>query len=211
MPKLKAKQIDKIIGAKLATTSYNNTLNINDNVTTIINNKLSNMNLLNQIATSDVGIDSNYICEIYYNETKSPYFADNGSQIFGVLSKSGTTWTITYKYFNYNTNLLEDYTFTKVNDLFIIFSYKMQLKDYNYFNINNYNYQQNKIIVTINNIEEITINYNPKLFGQIPLIQFWDSNTKSIEIVQATLDDILNPTEIYINFGYVANGYVVIR
>ncbi len=212
MQRLAPKQINKVIGTKLKSNSFTNTLVLSDVVTTIINSQLTTLNLLNQNSSglNNEGVDNGYLCEIFYNTEKTPVYADNGSQIFGLLSKSGLVWTIAYKYYNYQTSSFDNYTFTSVNSLFISFLYRMQLKDYNFNNIEVYNPNPGKIITLVNNVSTIIVPYNSKMFGQLPIIQFWDSTTKQIVVIQAEVDDIINPTTISIDFGELMTGYLVI-
>ncbi len=212
MQRLAPKQINKVIGTKLKSNSFTNTLALSDVVTTIINSQLTTLNLLNQNSSglNNEGVDNGYLCEIFYNTEKTPVYADNGSQIFGLLSKSGLVWTIAYKYYNYQTSSFDNYTFTSVNSLFISFLYRMQLKDYNFNNIEVYNPNPGKIITLVNNVSTIIVPYNSKMFGQLPIIQFWDSTTKQIVVIQAEVDDIINPTTISIDFGELMTGYLVI-
>ena len=204
MQRLAPKQINKVIGTKLKSNSFTNTLALSDVVTTIINSQLTTLNLLNQnniCATQEIGEP---------NTSQSPVYADNGSQIFGLLSKSGLVWTIVYKYYNYQTSSFDNYTFNSANSLFISFLYRMQLKDYNFNNIEVYNPKPGKIIILVNNVSTIIVPYNSKMFGQLPIIQFWDSTTKQMVVIQAEVDDIINPTTISIDFGELMTGYLVI-
>lgn len=212
MQRLAPKQINKVIGTKLKSNSYTNTLAMSDVVTTIINSQLTTLNLLNQNSSgvNNEGVDNSYLCEIFYNTEKTPVYAPNGSQVFGLLSKSGAIWTIAYKYYNYQTSAIANYTFNSANSLFISFLYRMQLKDYNFNNIDVYNPKPGKIITYCNNISTIVIPYNSNIFGQLPIIQFWDSVTKQMAVIQAEVDDIINPTTISIDFGELMTGYLVI-
>lgn len=212
MQRLAPKQINKVIGTKLKSNSFTNTLALSDVVTTIINSQLTTLNLLNQNSSglNNEGVDNGYLCEIFYNTEKTPVYADNGSQIFGLLSKSGLVWTIVYKYYNYQTSSFDNYTFNSANSLFISFLYRMQLKDYNFNNIEVYNPKPGKIIILVNNVSTIIVPYNSKMFGQLPIIQFWDSTTKQMVVIQAEVDDIINPTTISIDFGELMTGYLVI-
>jgi hypothetical protein len=212
MQRLAPKQINKVIGTKLKSNSYTNTLAMSDVVTTIINSQLTTLNLLNQNSSgvNNEGVDNNYLCEIFYNTEKTPVYAPNGSQVFGLLSKSGAIWTIAYKYYNYQTSAIANYTFNSANSLFISFLYRMQLKDYNFNNIDVYNPKPGKIITYCNNISTIVIPYNSNIFGQLPIIQFWDSVKKQMAVIQAEVDDIINPTTISIDFGELMTGYLVI-
>ena len=212
MQRLVPKQINKVIGTKLKSNSFTNTLALSDVVTTIINSQLTTLNLLNQNSSglNNEGVDNGYLCEIFYSTEKTPVYADNGSQIFGLLSKSGLVWTIAYKYYNYQTSSFDNYTFNSANSLFISFLYRMQLKDYNFNNIEVYNPKPGKIIILVNNVSTIIVPYNSKMFGQLPIIQFWDSTTKQMVVIQAEVDDIINPTTISIDFGELMTGYLVI-
>ena len=212
MQRLAPKQINKVIGTHLKSSSFSNTLANTDVLTTIINSQFTTLGLLNQNSTGAnvEGVDNSYLCEIFYNTEKTPVIAANGSRVFGLLSKSGSVWSIAYKYYNYSSSAVANYTFTSVNSIFISFLYRMQLKDYNYNNIDVYNPNPGKIVTLINNVSTISIPYNAKIFGQLPIVQCYDSSTLQSVIIQFTLNSITNPTQIDIDFGVSFTGYVVI-
>ena len=213
--KIQPKQINKAINDKLISGgSFSPTLNNQDDITSLINSTISFYNLNNKVS-NNINEDGFLLenIKLIKAHTLTSFNTNRGEEIFGELEKVGLNWNIKYYYYSFTTFAKEIFTFDFFpGNCYLLFQYRNLFNN----NVNRdyitelYNKQNKKIIYEVDNIQNINIPYQYEIFGKLPIIQYWSTTTKQLEIIQAELDDINEPSNITIDFGYNATGFVVI-
>lgn len=211
MHKLQPKQVNKLFGHIHYPEKFASGVSTSQTVTSTMTDCFTLYSVENKLSSgiTDTGVDGTRV-KLMYAANNAPIMTSLGEEVYGVLTKVLTVWTINYKYLSQADGNVYDYTFTANTDAIFSYIYRAQLgKVWN--DINSFQQIQNtrKMYIELDNDQLITVDYNPEYFGQLPIVQGIDDSGNSF-VAPFSVDSVTNCTQISFDFGVPISGYLII-